>query len=274
MRQIKLIFFAAMTICLTFTMAGCKSKKVVTNGSTKQEAAAKKSVDQLIAAKPVFENARADNSKVSVKYSGHNLSANAEININYGQAIKVAVKVFGIEMAIAEITPAHVVLVDKMNKRYTESTFAELQAMTGMPITFNDVQALLTNSLFAIGTPTDKIKSLGLQSAIENGSQVISFTSSKISHRFTVNTQTSRITKTYLQTASGNSTVSVDYDNFKQFDNILFPTTITLLLSNKQTSATATVNLATLKFNQGAFTSPVDTRKLTKVDIKAIIPGL
>lgn len=272
-KKIRHLFFAVSAIAVMLAVAGCGAKKNAVTDNSRHETAAQRSIDQLISAQPVFDNARSDNSKVSVEFNKHKVSANAEINIDRNKVIKVNVKVFGIVMAMAEITPEHIVLVDKMNKRYTEMTFAQIQQLYGIAVSYNDVEALLTNRLFAIGTPDNKIKKLNPRITMQGDNQQVSFLSSDINHHFTFSTDNNRIIKTELITASGNSNIIVNYKDFRTFDKVLFPATMVISIKNKKNSGKASFTLTPLHFNEGAFTSPIDTRKLTKVDLKTIIPG-
>lgn len=268
----KKIFYIVTLVCITLIgLNGCKTKQQVAQKTTIQKG--KNKIEQIIEAQPKFESARATNAKVVLEYQNRKITANADINISKDEAIKISVKVFGMELAIAEMNKQEITLIDKLNQRYVKTTFAEVQYLTKMPISFNDIQSILTEQLFAIGRKQDEINKLKPIIQIGTDTTIIDF-ESYMKHIFKADNATNHIVQTQILTNSGKNSLTLDYANLQTKNSIDFPHTITVQAKTSNTQLKATITINKLEFNNGAITTPTDTSKLTKVTLQTIIPGL
>lgn len=77
---------------------------------------------------------------------------NGTLRIKKGEVIQMSVAPFlGIEVARAEISPGGILVIDRMNKRYVEVSFAEVKALAHADLDFHTLQALFLNELFLPG---------------------------------------------------------------------------------------------------------------------------
>ena len=77
---------------------------------------------------------------------------NGTLRIKKGEVIQMSVApLLGIEVARAEISPDGVLVIDRMNKRYVEVSFAEVKALANADLDFHTLQALFLNELFLPG---------------------------------------------------------------------------------------------------------------------------
>ena len=77
---------------------------------------------------------------------------NGTLRIKKGEVIQMSVAPFlGIEVARAEISPDGILVIDRMNKRYVEVSFAEVKALAHADLDFHTLQALFLNELFLPG---------------------------------------------------------------------------------------------------------------------------
>lgn len=80
------------------------------------------------------------------------MSVNANLRIRRGEIIRISVAPFlGIEVARIDITPKHILAVDRMNKRYVEVGFSEISGMLNTELDFNIIQSLMLNEIFLPG---------------------------------------------------------------------------------------------------------------------------
>jgi len=265
----------ALIIATLVVIPSCKSKKVVTEKPKITSNNGRKIIDCATGAQPTFKEASVSNAKLTLEAKSRKISATADIDINYDEAIKVGVKVMGIEMAIAEIRPQNIRLIDKLNRRYADATYDEIQKMTGIPLTFKDVQALLCNQVFCIGTPSDKLKSLRPQtSADEAGNTKVTFTDNNRSMALTIQRSDCRINNTEISLTDKNYTLNTAYNQLKDDDSVSFPHEIIIRASSNKHNASVTIKLPTIRFNKGAFTTPYNTNKLTKVPLSTFMQYL
>ena len=77
---------------------------------------------------------------------------NGTLRIKKGEVIQLSIApLLGIEVARAEISPDGVLVIDRMNKRYVEVSFAEVKALANADLDFHTLQALFLNELFLPG---------------------------------------------------------------------------------------------------------------------------
>ncbi|MBQ8442962.1 MAG: DUF4292 domain-containing protein [Bacteroides sp.] len=74
------------------------------------------------------------------------------LRIKKGEVIQMSIAPFlGIEVGRAEISPEGVWVIDRMNKRYVQVSFAEVKALAHADLDFHTLQALFLNELFLPG---------------------------------------------------------------------------------------------------------------------------
>ena len=74
------------------------------------------------------------------------------LRIKKGEVIQLSIApLLGIEVARAEISSDGVLVIDRMNKRYVEVSFAEVKALANADLDFHTLQALFLNELFLPG---------------------------------------------------------------------------------------------------------------------------
>ena len=74
------------------------------------------------------------------------------LRIKKGEVIQMSIApLLGIEVARAEISPNGILVIDRMNKRYVEVSFAEVKTLAKADLDFHTLQALFLNELFLPG---------------------------------------------------------------------------------------------------------------------------
>ena len=77
---------------------------------------------------------------------------NGTLRIKKNEVIQMSITpLLGIEVARAEISPDGILVIDRMNKRYVEVSFAEVKALANVDLDFHSLQALFLNELFLPG---------------------------------------------------------------------------------------------------------------------------
>ncbi len=274
MKKTYYILLVLLMSALVLTL-GCKTKHAVTEKPKTTTKAGNKIIDSALGAQPVFKDASASNVKLTLETKDRKISASSNIEINYDEAIKVSVKIMGIEMAIAEIRLESIRLIDKLNRRYADATYADIEKMIGIPITYKDIQALICNQVFCLGTPNDKLKSLRPQTTADDaGNTIATIAGTDYDMQFTFQQSDSRITNTMIKLTGKQYTLSTSYDQFKTEDSVNFPHDIIFEVKSAKRSGKVTFKLPNASFNKGAFTSPYSTNKLTKVPLSTFMQYL
>ena len=77
---------------------------------------------------------------------------NGTLRIKKGEVVQLSVApLLGIEVARAEISPDGVLVIDRVNKRYVQVSFAEVKALANVELDFHALQALFLNEVFLPG---------------------------------------------------------------------------------------------------------------------------
>lgn len=273
MKQFRLV----VTICLmAICLFSCKSKQPV---AKQREPAMKEVVNptkslisNILAAEPSFQTAQASKVKATINYQQRQISVSATINIMHDSAIVVSVQpLLGIEMVRLEMTKHNVVLIDKMNRKYVSMTMDEVQKETGYPVTFADVENLLTNRIFVIGHDDNWLLNTPLEKGTADGLTTLAFKEKKINYQFGINAA-NRIEKINLSEDGSTYKGELVYKNFVQSGDVNFPMQITVDVKSAKLSGSGSLTIQTVRFNSGANVIPMALNKYMKTTLSNIIP--
>lgn len=270
-----IILLAAAALVL----AGCNSQKKMAKNTPAEEApkaevvVKKKSVQQrAIEAQPDFTSVYADKVKFAVTYQQKNVSANGSITLIKDSICIISVQpILGIELVRLEVTPKDVTLVDKLNKRYVQMTYPEIQQQLGLPITFEDAQNILMARMVVLGKPQAYLYSDAAK-ASSNGSQTeVKLTEGKVSYAYTIDEKELSLIKTVVSRSNYKGEAVINYKSYKLYGDILFPSSVAVSYEGGSISASGTLSFSNLLFNiqVGALRSSL--RNYRKTDISTIL---
>ena len=138
-------YIGLLSFCL---LVSCSAKKAVV---------AEKVANDKLSAEKIIENHYKNKLnfntlyiKSSVNYKDSNLSQNvtAEIKIKKDEIILVSIRILGITMAKALITPEKVQYYEKLNSSYFDGNYSALSKLLGAELDFQKVQNLLLGEAF------------------------------------------------------------------------------------------------------------------------------
>jgi hypothetical protein len=156
---------------LIISLASCKTKQaVVAEGSADEAKAAKEIIDGHYKNLKDFKTLYI---KGSARYEDDRQSQNVsvEVRIKKDEIILVSVRVLGVTMAKALITPTRVSYYEKLGKKYFDGNYELLSQWLGTELDFNKVQNML------LGRAMDNLKQGSYKAGVENN--LYKLTSSK-----------------------------------------------------------------------------------------------
>lgn len=265
----KRLFRIFLTVVVVTSLAACSAKKkaVTTNANPSE-----KLVERVLSVQPNFKTASASRTRVTVTYQQREISANATINIVSDSAMVVSVQPFlGVELIRVEINKKQVRVVDKLNRRYSAVSFAELSSKSHYQVTYKDLEAFLTERLFAVGHDTEWLRQARLTVTEDDEAHYLSFAEQNLQHLFKIDKATSLISTTTLQLGEQN-TLSARYSGLRMFGEVAFPSVINISAATAPLSIQCNIVLQSLTFNSPVNVAPVNTDKYSKVDLSTIIP--
>lgn len=233
-------YLAIFTILL---FASCKPKAVLAEGSANNTIAADKIIES-------HYNNKSNFSTLYIKASAHYEDANntqnvsAEIKIKKDEKILVSIRVLGITMAKALITPTSVQYYDKLGNKYFEGDYAGLSKWLGTDLDFQKVQNLL------IGKAIDDLhkgkyvvsimeKLYKLQSNVGNSENSFYFEADNF-----------LIKRQEINQPALDRTLQVVYPDFKKYDEAILPLALSINARQKENKTNINIEYKNSTFNE------------------------
>lgn len=268
---IKKFTYHCLCVTVLLFLQGCAVQK---HTATQSQADKQRQItlQHILDAQPDFQSAEVGRMRFTLNYADRQMTANGSLKFIKDSILVVSLQpVMGIELFRAEITPAHLTVVDKMNRRYARFTFPELSEYVGIPVTFPHIQALAMQHVFTFGNGKDwKQCAYTLNKA--DGQHCLSFDDNGISYTFLFDAVNYMLGETRLVPGKMNASASVSYRNEEQTDGILFPSVVEISYMQPNHEATLLMTMIRRQFNKEVNLSPVNLKNYKLVDISTILP--
>jgi hypothetical protein len=235
-------YIGLLSFCI---LVSCSAKKaVIAESAANDQLSADKIIENLYKNKLNFNTLYI---KSSVSYSDPNQSQNvsAEIKIKKDEIILVSIRILGITMAKALITPEKVHYYEKLNSSYFEGNYAVLSKLLGTELDFQKVQNLLLGEAF------DNLKTGKYNLTLEeNKFKLESISNSAISKKFYLSSDNYLINKEEISQPSLERMLQVIYPARKTAGEYNLPTGIAIEANQKSEKTTITINYNSVSFNE------------------------
>lgn len=259
-------WISLMAVLLTINLMSCSSTKklAVSNSSTStQHEVIAASFDPLT---PQFSSWNIGKCKVSLTMNDRNYTIPASLKIVKDSLIAFSFQPFlGIEMYRAELTPDSITLIDRGNHLYFSSSYDFFAKKWGVPIQFNDIQAVLTNDVLRNTTTpiplTTTSDSLIEWRAMRNSMQ-ISYDISKAN----------QLIQTSITLKDSPVLFQCTYNQFKALAQKLAPTHFQLLLSSNDRRAEMNLTYENINIDNTMHQKPFNTSRYQRVNLEQILP--
>lgn len=174
--------------------------------------------------------------KASVRYNdGKNKqNVSAEIRIKKNEMILVSIRVLGITMAKALITPIEVKYYEKINGEYFEGDYAALAKFLGTDLDFQKVQNLL------IGQAMDDLKSGNYTTSTEENLYKLE-SKGETAKQFWFDPNQFWLKKQQIEQPAKQRSMHVQYPDYKVYGQTLLPTV--LLIEALQPKGKTTIDV-------------------------------
>jgi hypothetical protein len=231
-------------------LSSCKSKAVLVE--TKTPATGAKEENVLTSDKIIQNhyNNKSDFSTLYIrasakyKHEDDSQSVSAEIKIKKDEKILVSIRVLGITMAKALITPNEVKYYEKIGGNYFEGNYEALSQWLGTDLDFNKIQNMLIGQPIDdltkgnyVFSETDKFYKLN---AVENNTEKSFFFEAE---RFLLKKQE-------IIQAEKERSFEVNYPNFQDLSSRIFPSALTINAFQKKEKTTIIVDYNSITFNE------------------------
>lgn len=226
-------------------LVSCSAKKAIIVETTAND---KLSADKII--ENHYKNELNFNTlyiKSSISYKDPNQSQNvtAEIKIKKDKIILVSIRILGITMAKALITPDKVQYYEKINSSYFDGNYSALSKLLGIELDFQKVQNLLLGQAF------DNLKNEKYNFALEdNKYKLESISNSDIIRKIYLLDNNFLIHKEEIAQPVLERMLQVIYPARKSAEEFNLPAGIAIEANQKSEKTTININYNTISFNE------------------------
>ncbi|MTH17819.1 DUF4292 domain-containing protein [Flavobacterium sp. LC2016-01] len=235
-------------VLLSVLAVSCKSKAVaVQNNNVKTEEAPKE--DKKVIEK--HYNNKLDFSTLSIKANARyedekqSQNVNADIKIEKDKQILISIRVLGITMAKALITPTTVSYYEKIKGTYYEGDFTSLSQWLGTELNYGKVQNLL------VGEALDDLrKGKYTQTIVENLFRLEDEKDDKLKKVFYLDSEKYLIQKEEISQASENINLEIMYSDIKTYNQGTLPTNIEINAVQPKGKTNINLNYNNISFNE------------------------
>lgn len=262
------IISGLMAVLLVLSLAGCRSARQAQTGeSARSDSYAE--VARKLAEAPSETELTAKMS-VTVRQT----SMGGQIRMRWNEAVQVSVSLLGLaEIARVEFLPDKVVVVDRVNRRYSVCSYADFPGRNYTGLDFNVVQCLFWNRLFAPGKDGagNIASSMRLQDSSESAMVLKEREYGYLFNVRKVNSLLTRVAKT--ESGSG---ITMEYSAFTRVsDNLIFPTVMDVDIDADILDESARIVLSSIDVKKGSWASQSKiSTNLKKVGLDDLIKGI
>jgi hypothetical protein len=236
-------WFSLMILLFLIAASSCKPKELIAESKATKPMKAEKIIRSHYELDKDFKTAyiKAD---ANYKDPNESLNLSADIRIQKDEKILISIRFFGITMAKGLLTPTEVKYYEKTGGTYFEGDYSTLSKWLGTDLDFTKVQNML------IGEAFDNLQEGKYDSSVENGLYKLEDQSSENTLKiFLFEASRFLIKKQQIQQLKEKRTLTVDYPNHKQYNEISFPAELRIDAINQGKKTQIDIQYNSIKLN-------------------------
>lgn len=259
---------------LVFLLASCSSTKSLKKSQSIEGMTETEYVESVISHAGGWDALTAKMA-LSIDWEGKGTTkVNGTLRIKKGEVIQLSIApLLGIEVARAEISPDGVLVIDRMNKRYVEVSFAEVKALANADLDFHTLQALFLNELFLPGK--DDLTSRDASSfRVEMGLDGVTLDVKKakrFSYRFLTQAPEALLKESCIGLMNTPYRLKWEYAGFRPLDAKLFPSEMQVSFLGTKKPVKASFALSRLSTNADWDAHTEVSKRYEKVELEDIL---
>lgn len=241
----------AVYFLVVIFIVSCKSKAVFVETKTPPPTVVM--ADSVVTSQKIIQNHYNNKREFSTLYIRANAkykheddsqSVSAEIKIKKDEKILVSIRVLGITMAKALITPKEVKYYEKIGGNYFEGNYEALSQWLGTDLDYNKIQNML------IGQPIDDLKNRNYSFIEEDKLYKLNTVEDKTEKMFSFEAEHFLLKKQEFNQPEKERSFEVNYPNFQDFVSGIFPSGLMINAFQKKGKTTIIVNYNSMTFNE------------------------
>ena len=196
------------------------------------------------------------------------------LRIKKGESIQMSIApILGIEVARAEISPDGILVIDRMNKRYVEISFAEIKDLAKADLDFHTLQALFLNELFLPGKGdlTARDASSFMVEPEAEGVWLNVRRSKRFGYHFLTEAPEALLKESYIGLNGTPYGLRWKYEDFRALERKQFPVSMKLAFEGGKKLAKASIALSRISTNGDWEARTEVSKKYKKVELEEIL---
>lgn len=183
-------------------------------------------IEKVIELSPSWESL---SGKVALSLStseGTSKVGSATIRLKRNESIQLSVApLLGIEVARLEISPEGILALDRLNKRYVQVSFAEVNSWAHTDLSFAVLQSLFLNELFVLGKQQVNVADAGAFRVSLAGSRALleAQEGGQLTYRFYTSTDNGWLEESHIRVSGTPYALQWKYDAFQMLKDRFFP---------------------------------------------------
>ena len=272
------VYLMLWTAVLMLLMASCSSTKSVGKASSIDGMTEAEYLESVLTNAGGREALTAKMSlAIDLEGKGTATKVSGTLRIKKGEVIQMSIApLLGIEVARAEISPDGVLVIDRMNKRYVQVSFAEVKALANADLDFHTLQALFLNEVFLPGKG-DLTSRDASAFRLERGADGVELDvkrAKRFSYRFLTEAPEALLKESRIGLERTPYLLRWSYGDFRTLGQQLFPTAMKVSFEGGQKTVKAAFSLSRLSTNTDWETHTEVSRKYERVALEDILKQL
>ena len=202
------------------------------------------------------------------------LSSKGTLRIVNNEAIQLSIQpLFGIEMFRLYVEPDHIIILDRMNKRYVKESFDDIKGKNPIGFNFYTLQSLFTNNLFVTDKSSVSVqdyKKFKFAESEDNYLLTGRDKKSEVDYNFYVNGN-DQIILTELNMPTKGYSLQWTYDQFSLMKDLFFPYEMKIAASMQKRKLNTSLSLSSIILNDPLTLETSIPDSYTRVELKEVL---
>lgn len=268
----KILMFVAAVMVFT----ACKTTKTATKPSlpgtepieVSHELTPSEMVQRIQKEQPAFRTANASKMSVYLDFKGRQMDVKASCKITSDSALHLSIQpFFGVELFKLEMTPANLIVIDKMNKMFYESNYSIFRNTLGVTVNYDVMQSLISNRLFVPGDKTFLPDEFRWKD--DKPGNTLVYQNDSFTEEIEIDLNLARIARVVISSNDKSYTMTTTYSDFKMLDGMLFPQKIMIDGNTKEAKSSFHFTIDEVQFNKPVIMEPTNLTRYSRGDINA-----
>ncbi len=218
-----------------------------------------------------------------IKMDDRSISTTGSLRMKRDDVIQISLlvpKLGMIELGRIEFTKERMLVVDRINKKYIDVPYNEVDFLKRCDVDFNTLQNLFWNQIFVPSQPTCQEKDFtytsdGGKAPRGDGNVFLKYVDDFLTYQFRTEQPNGRLSQTQISSnKEPESKFAFDYSDFNSYKGVMFPHNMVMSFIMGHKNASLTFGLSSLKDKSGWETRTKVSDKYTKQDPEKIFRSL